>query len=233
MNSRVIFAGLALLMGTTSQAAVFIFQQGAAGVTFANNGLIPDGERTGWSDTRPIENQFGAISKVEIALSIAGGYNGDLFAYVTGPSGSHSILLNRVGKDTVNPFGYSDGGLQVTFTDQAAAEIHSYQAAPFTLNSAGQLLGDWQPDARSDNPFTVTSQSSRSAPLSAFNGSNPNGDWTLFVADLSAGADNRILSWSLTVTTVPEPAHLQLATVCFLFTFVYFRKRTTACTGCK
>jgi len=36
-------------------------------------------------------------------------------------------------------------------------------------------------------------------------GSNPNGTWTLFVTDLSGGNQSTLVTWGLTVATVPEP----------------------------
>jgi subtilisin-like proprotein convertase family protein len=48
------------------------------------------------------------------------------------------------------------------------------------------------------------------------NGLNPNGDWTLFVADLSTGETATVASWGLMITTaeiVPEPGSLALFVV--------------------
>jgi subtilisin-like proprotein convertase family protein len=41
--------------------------------------------------------------------------------------------------------------------------------------------------------------------LSVFNGSNPNGTWKLFIQDDVDDESGEMQSWSLTVTTVPEP----------------------------
>jgi subtilisin-like proprotein convertase family protein len=41
--------------------------------------------------------------------------------------------------------------------------------------------------------------------MSVFNSMVPNGQWTLFIADLSAGGTSTLVSWGLTVVTVPEP----------------------------
>jgi hypothetical protein len=42
--------------------------------------------------------------------------------------------------------------------------------------------------------------------LSVFNGMNPNGDWTLFLADQGAGDEATLTGWTLSLTAVPEPA---------------------------
>jgi hypothetical protein len=41
--------------------------------------------------------------------------------------------------------------------------------------------------------------------LDSLYGSDPNGDWTLFVADLSSPGQSTLVSWGLTIATVPEP----------------------------
>jgi hypothetical protein len=41
--------------------------------------------------------------------------------------------------------------------------------------------------------------------LSLFNSTLPNGAWTLFIADLSSGGQSTLVSWGLTIVTVPEP----------------------------
>ena len=44
-----------------------------------------------------------------------------------------------------------------------------------------------------------------------FNGLNPNGTWTLFIADLSAGDQSQLVSWDLNIiAVVPEPVNVAL-----------------------
>jgi hypothetical protein len=47
--------------------------------------------------------------------------------------------------------------------------------------------------------------------LASFNGMDPNGTWTLFFADLSAGNTSTLNGWSLDVTAVPEPVNVAMA----------------------
>lgn len=44
--------------------------------------------------------------------------------------------------------------------------------------------------------------------LSSFNGLDPNGSWTLFIADLGTGDQGTLTSWGMTITgeAVPEPS---------------------------
>jgi hypothetical protein len=41
--------------------------------------------------------------------------------------------------------------------------------------------------------------------LSVFNGVNPNGSWKLYIQDDLEDEGGELASWSITVTTVPEP----------------------------
>ena len=52
--------------------------------------------------------------------------------------------------------------------------------------------------------------SARTATLAAFNGLNPNGDWTIFFRDASLVDVSTLNGWSVGVTPVPEPVNLAL-----------------------
>ena len=140
-----------------------------------------------------------------MVLSLAGGYNGDLYGYLMHGSG-FTVLLNRVGRTGSAPLGYGDAGLNVTFDDEAVgpADIHAYQSVSSYSVSGGTA---WRPDARDVNPATVLATDVRSAFLSSFVGGDPNGEWTLFVADLSGGEVSEVTSWGL-VIAVPEPGQV-------------------------
>jgi len=40
---------------------------------------------------------------------------------------------------------------------------------------------------------------------------NPNGIWTLYLADMSGGTTSTLMGWSLDIMAVPEPTILALA----------------------
>ena len=63
-------------------------------------------------------------------------------------------------------------------------------------------------DGRAIDPQSTPSvfdAASTGANLSLFNNLVANGQWTLFIADLSGGGQSTLVSWGLTVVTVPEP----------------------------
>jgi len=175
--------------------------------TFANlNKVIPDGQPTGVSDTENLTFSgpgFAAISDLQVTLTIANGFNGDFYAYLVHDSG-FVVLLNRVGRTADNSLGYSDAGMNVTFT-ASGNDIHNYQAFSPIFNG-DQLTGAWAPDGRYVDPQFVTDTDVPTSFLGSFNGTNPNGEWTLFLADLDFGDQGTLVNWGVIVTAVPEPS---------------------------
>jgi subtilisin-like proprotein convertase family protein len=169
------------------------------------NGAIPDGNPIGTVDSRTLIGLGSSIQDVNVTLNITGGWNGDLYAYLAHDSG-FAVLLNRAGRTENALWGYGDGGVNVTLDDTAeSGDIHLYGG-----NSGGPLTGLWQPDGRNADPASVTDATPQLALLSSFNGSDANGTWTLFFADLSGGGQSQLVSWGLEITTIPEPANLTL-----------------------
>jgi len=177
------------------------------------NSLIPDGNPTGIASSVNLSGISGNVYTVTVNLDITGGFNGDLYAYLAGPAGGFAVLLNRVGVTAGNAFGYSDTGLSITLSD-GAPNIHTYQNDSRSFNGDDQLLGTWAPDGRNIDPQSSGStfdSTSPTADLSSFTGNTANGAWTLFVADMSSGGQGTLVSWGLTVVTIPEPQTWTLA----------------------
>ena len=178
-------------------------------VTASPNTLIPDGNPVGLTSTVTVGGMVGPLTNLTVNLDITGGFNGNLYAYLISPSGSVVVLLNRVGESSTNVFGYGNAGFNITLNATAANNIHFYQSGSYSL-SVGQLTGAWQPDQRTISPGSVQTAFDAAGTgnnLSSYytSDTNPNGVWTLFVADLANGAQSTLVSWGLTVVTVPEP----------------------------
>jgi subtilisin-like proprotein convertase family protein len=186
-----------LLAGVTAQAALF-----TSGVM---NTVIPDGNPNGTKSTISVSGLTPATSDVVVYLNVSGGYNGDLYASLNlgGPSGTTAVLLNRIGSSPSNPLGSSTAGFgdptgesyAFSLSDAAVTSIHNYAGAGVSF----------QPDG---------------AALSSFNGQNPNGDWTLFFADMASGGGSgpsTLVSWGLDIEPVPEPVNVALAVFGILF----------------
>src|SRR5690242_13438813 len=170
------------------------------------NTAIPDGNPNGISSSINVTGLESALQDITVSLDISGGSNGDLYGFLSHGSTGFAVLLNRVGKTSTDPFGYSDAGFHVTLSDAASLDIHNYGG-----NGGAALTGTWQPDGRNVDPQLVLDSSPRNAFLSSFVGSDPNGTWTLVVADMAGGGGQSVLqSWGINITPVPEPGTNQL-----------------------
>ena len=201
---------------------------------------IPDNSAVGTVQSLYVDGLTGVVKTLQVQLNIQshpGGsmYNGDLYLTLVHNSTS-AVLLNRVGRRDGFSAGYADGGFNITLSDSAAADIHSYRV---TLNgndfvplesgdSPGVLTGTWQPDGRAIDPESVQTTSLRTTSLSLFSGASPNGNWSLFLSDLAPGANADLVSWSLGIVTVPEPQNVVLATGLSLLALGLWRRSRRA-----
>jgi|SRR5882724_6789222 len=229
---------MAMAVGATLMTSVAFGQSTLNTFTFtngfANGGVVPDGDPNGLALLTNLSGQFGAfstITNVTVNLNISGGYNGDLYAYLAGPTGGFAILLNRVGvSNSASQFGYGDTGFNVTFLDAAAQSIQYYQSHSPSYNGNGQLTGNWQPDGVNIDPQSDPSLfwgASQTAMLDSFNGTDADGTWTLFLADLSGGGQGTLISWGLQIETVPEPSSGKLLAMAGIFgaAILFLRRR--------
>ena len=171
--------------------------------TYSVNTSIPDNSGIGLSNTQSISTPYAPIGEVNVQLTLRGGWNGDMYAYLAHGDG-FAVLLNRPGRYLNGLYGSGSSGLSVLFADTALTDIHT------AIPNSGVVAGFFQPDARAIDPDNALDSSARSAFLSSFNGQDANGDWTLYVADVASGDTAILESWTLTVTTVPEPSSVTL-----------------------
>lgn len=141
--------------------------------------LIPDNTASGVGYSINFGPAEFLISDIAITLNVTGGYNGDLFAYLT--HGGQSAVLFNQNIGTPNSSGLSS----VAFTVGSGATIHS------ASGTAGQALTG-----------SYTAQDN----LNVFYNTTAAGTWTLFLADLSPGDTSTLVSWDVDLTVVPEPA---------------------------
>ena len=153
-------------------------------------GVIPDGNPVGAVFAGSVSGLGGStVSGLTVDLTITGGYNGDLYAYLIAPNGTLVVLMDQPGVG-VNGFGAYGSGMSITLQD-GATDHGSIQG-----ETGGTVLSG--------------SYNARGS-LSAINGSAANGAWTLFFADLgSGGGTAELTGWSLNLTVVPEPVELAL-----------------------
>ena len=157
---------------------------------FANAGVVPDNNFSGWSDTRSVSTMpAGTFTGLSVNLQLSGGWNGDLYAYLVHSSG-FSVLLDRVGVGVsgVSSFGYGDAGMNVNLA-ATGTSLHQY-GGNSTFSSTP--TGSWMTDNTSGS-------------LASFLSTSPNGTWSLFIADLSGGGVTTVQSWGLQMDIVAVP----------------------------
>jgi hypothetical protein len=190
---------LVLGMAVTAHAGIYSYGGGAY--------AIPDGSLAGVSSQITISGASSSFSDISVAINVSGGYNGDLYAYLS-YDGKLVPLLDRIGLSGSNPAGAAGGGMNVTLSDTGAnGNIHAA--------GDSSLSGAWKPDGQTTSPtaaYSIFSAGGGSITLDGtFAGVNPNGEWTLFFADVSAGGGTSTLNgWSLDITAVPEPVNVAL-----------------------
>lgn len=133
----------------------------------------------------------------------------DLDMLLVGPTGATLIVFSDVGGTgaATGPFTFvlSDAGATflpdaTSFTSGTFKPTNESTAQdPFAAPAPGGTYGD-PGGATHPGPNTFASQ---------FNGTNPNGTWSLYIVDDAApsvGETGSIGSWSLDITAVPEPS---------------------------
>jgi hypothetical protein len=120
-----------ILLTTTLLLAVAHIQAQTVttnGFSLTPASAIPNGSPVDLTEQFTVSGLTGTIADVQMQLSIAGGFNGDIYAYLTNPQGQMAVLLNRVGMDGGNPFGYGNAGFNITLDGAAEDNVHFYQS---------------------------------------------------------------------------------------------------------
>jgi subtilisin-like proprotein convertase family protein len=198
MKKILFISTTAILLSTFSSRATITFTETGTG------GTIRDNNPNGFSSQITIAQNV-TISDITVHLNFTGGYNGDLYAYLT-HDGSTAILLNRINNDA--------SGMDVYFNDSGSYDdIHMATGIP---------SGTYSSDGRFADPsdLAAIASASRTRTLSSFFGANSSGTWTLFVADMDPGAQSTLTSWDMEITGVPEPTNVALLAFGGIFVFV-------------
>jgi subtilisin-like proprotein convertase family protein len=183
MNAKShLFAGLATML------ALQLCPKAAGQITttasVSPDAVIQDDNVNGLSSSITLNSAINSITSVQVTVDVVGSpyaFNGDYYAYLQYSSGL-VVLLNNLGGSIGNPYGSPGDGFNVTFSD-SAPNISTAPEVPLQA-----LTGTYAPQEGS---------------LSTFDGLNPDGTWTLFIADEQPGGVGELKSWSLDVTGNP------------------------------
>ena len=212
MKTTTKFLALALVTGSlheNSRAAVDATFGGLSGnsytASWTGSRAILDNNLSGMSFNLDFNHAGAApITGMSVSFTINGGWNGDMYAYLTHGS-DVVVLLNRIGRDTGSPDGSGTSGFNLNNFTLSSAAVTDVHAAPGTTGDP--LVGTYAPDGRFILP-TEGAASFHNAPRDAtfqtVLGDDPNGSWMLFFAD--AGQLNMgTLTDFRVVVEVPEP----------------------------
>ena len=185
---------------------------------------ILDGNPSGAFSSISVSGTDHTLVNLVVSLNLTGGYNGDLYGYLS-YGGTLLPLLNRIGVSSGNPFGSGGAGMNVTFSDAAPSNIHTA--------GNGFLTGAYRPDGQNISPLSPPASFNPAGGSMTLTGTfanlNPNGTWTLFIADVTAGGGtSQVNSWGLQITAVPEPGTCALFTLAFGALLWRRRPRTAA-----
>jgi hypothetical protein len=146
-----------------------------------------------------VDGLTGTVSSVTVTLTgFAHTFPADVDVLLVGPTNAHAMLLSDVG-------GGSPGasGVDLTFSGSASGQVPA--GGPLST-------GSYLPSNSGTGDFTSAAPAPagpHGASLGAFNGTNPNGAWKLYVYDDNGGDSGSIASWSLdiaTATSAPPPS---------------------------
>jgi subtilisin-like proprotein convertase family protein len=195
---------------------IAVIPASASATTFSNTAPIvindypisacspgPDAaQATPYPSAIQVSHSKGFTTKVTATLNgFTHDYPGDVRMVLSGPLGQTTELYNEAGGDT----GVSN--LNITFDDSASATL----SAPLVSGTFKPSQTPTPTNSCGTSPSTPlpppAPQGLYGAALAAFNGTNPNGTWNLYIVD-DAGGDNGSVGggWSLNVDAVPPPA---------------------------
>ena len=209
MKALLLIGLLALNAGLTTRAAIYSLGN-VNGSGTALNTVILDGNPNGVSSSITVSGADYSLTDIIVTLNVSGGYNGDLYAYLS-YNGTLVTLLNRVGVGTINggdAFGSADSGFNNVTLNSSGSDVHWASAG------GGALTGSYQADGRQISPSGSAASFNAAGTVTlngSFGGMNPNGVWTLHFADYSSGDTSTLQGWSLNITAVPEPVNVALA----------------------
>jgi subtilisin-like proprotein convertase family protein len=150
---------------------------------------VPD---SGSAGTYPSQLSFSGVvgTVIDVNVRLYGLQHGsldDLDVMLVGPGGQSALIMSDAG-------GGSASGLNLFFDDEVPSSIP---------DSTAPASGLYRPtNYGAGDPFPAPAPAPTGSALSAFDGTDPNGDWQLYIVDDSAGQSGSVAAgWLLVVRT--------------------------------
>ena len=190
-------------------ALLFAMAEGVGATTFSNSDgiTINDSPSTVPTAATPYPSDItvsgltGPITDVNVSINgLTHSFTADIDVLLVGPAGQKIFLMSDTG-------GTSDvTNINLTLDDEAGSDLPSSALSSGTFKPTNLGGDDSFPAPAPIGPYGSL--------LSDFDGTNPNGTWSLYVVDDFNFDEGTIASWSLDITAerteVPEPASLML-----------------------
>jgi subtilisin-like proprotein convertase family protein len=173
--------------------ALFSLATSAQAVTYSNTNSITindNASATPYPSIITVPSVSGTVTKVTVTVNgLTHTYPDDVRILLVGPQGQNVMLMYNQGA------GADVSGVNLTFDDSAASELPDSQITSGTYKPCSDTPQDNMNSPAPAGPYGTT--------LSAFNGVDPQGDWSLYVLDY-VGNDFGSISggWELTLTGV-------------------------------
>lgn len=190
-------------------ALLFAMTQGVGATTISNIGSITINDNTiatPYPSNINVSGLTGTITDLNVTISgLTHTFPADIDMLLVGPGGQKIIFMSDVGGAT------PVSNITLTLDDEAGLllPVTPLSTGTFRPNNVGN--GDTFPAPAPAGPY--------GALLSDFDGTNPNGTWSLYVLDDFAIDIGTIANgWSLDISTaaaVPEPGSLMLLSLGF------------------
>lgn len=154
--------------------------------------VIPDsGKASIYPSVIGVSGLAGVVQKVTVSLrGYTHSWPDDVDVMLVGPGGQKVMLMSDCGG------GYARNGISLTFQDDAAAALP---------DSTAIASGSYKPtniDTTTDSFPAPAPSGPFESSLGGFNGTNPNGNWSLYVQDDGAMDSGSITQgWVLSITT--------------------------------
>lgn len=160
----------------------------ATSITSPTPIVVPDsGAGSPYPASLVVSGFQGTIGRLVVRLnSVSHGYPDDLDILLVGPGGQRVMLMSDAGTDL------DLDQVHLTFQDGAPALPANAQIITGTYAPTDYASADTLPAPAPGRPY--------SASLAAFNGTDPNGTWSLFVADDGGSEAGSLYGFTLIIT---------------------------------